>query len=222
MKFKKLSLCSITKGRRIMCDIKQIWIRLKRFRYRCGYGVHSPFAFNFIANVIYEKTLYYAYQELEKGKCAGRTEKERRSRRSRKVNRLLFRLVNWAQPLTVVDGGCSPMASDYLRAAKKATEYVALASVDTTGLLERRSIDFLYIDRPEDMAFMECLFEYGAGQAGDRLVIVIRNIYRSAATKTFWKQVTADERVGVTFDLYDVGILFFDRSKIKQHYVVSF
>ena len=39
--------------------------RLSRFRYRCGYGVHSPFAFSLITDVIYEKMPYYAYDLLK-------------------------------------------------------------------------------------------------------------------------------------------------------------
>lgn len=31
-----------------------------------------------------------------------------------------------------------------------------------------------------------------------------------------------DEKVGITFDLYDIGILFFDKTKIKQDYIVNF
>ncbi|MDR0658532.1 MAG: hypothetical protein LBG18_06335 [Mediterranea sp.] len=205
-----------------MRNIKQALIWLKRFPYRCGYGVHSPFAFNFITNVIYERTPYYAYRELENEKRAGRMSKERESCRSKKVNRLLFRLVNWAQPLTVVDSGCSQITSGYLRAARRGAEYIPLVSMDTIGLLRERSIDFLYIDRPEDIAFMENLFEYGVERVGDRSMIVIWDIYHSTATKAFWKQVTADERVGITFDLYYLGILFFDKSKIKQHYTVNF
>ena len=40
--------------------------------------------------------------------------------------------------------------------------------------------------------------------------------------KTLWNQLKEDERVGVTFDLYDLGLLFFDKTKIKQHYIVNF
>lgn len=36
------------------------------------------------------------------------------------------------------------------------------------------------------------------------------------------EQLKEDERVGVTFDLYDLGLLFFDKTKIKQHYIVNF
>ena len=41
--------------------LKRPLIWLSRFRYRCGYGVHSPFAFSLITDVIYEKMPYYAY-----------------------------------------------------------------------------------------------------------------------------------------------------------------
>ena len=33
---------------------------LLRFRKRCGYGIHSPFAFQFVTGVIYEKGAYFA------------------------------------------------------------------------------------------------------------------------------------------------------------------
>ena len=49
----------------LLC-IKRPFIWLSRFRYRCGYGVHSPFAFSLITDVIYEKMPYYAYSSLKK------------------------------------------------------------------------------------------------------------------------------------------------------------
>ena len=66
-----------------------IWLR--RFRHRKGYGVHSPYAYNFLRDVIYESNHYYAYDEIEKkvkGNCWQRMV-------MRKRERLLFRLKNW-------------------------------------------------------------------------------------------------------------------------------
>ena len=40
--------------------------------------------------------------------------------------------------------------------------------------------------------------------------------------KKLWKRMMQDEKVGITFDLYDIGILFFDKTKIKQDYIVNF
>lgn len=205
-----------------MCNLKQLLIWLKRFKYRCGYGVHSPFAFDFITNVIYEKTPYYAYVDIENelAEQVGRVKRE--GGHSRKTNCLLFRLVNRVQPQIIIDGGKAGRTSFYLQAGKKTIGYIPLFSEDMAVLSSIPRVDFLYIDRPEDLLFVERLFEYGVAHAEPHAMIVIRGIYCSAAMKTFWKRAIADERVGITFDLYDIGILFFDRSKIKQHYMVNF
>lgn len=96
--------------------LKRPFIWLRRFRHRCGYGVHSPFAFDLITRVIYEKAPYYKYKDLaeeeeklapEKGVC---WEYE-----SRKVKRLLFRLVNYARPDTLVDFGTLSASSRLTR-----------------------------------------------------------------------------------------------------------
>ena len=66
-----------------------IW--LKRLPHRKGYGVHSPFAYNFLRDVVYESNHYYAYEDIEhhlKGNWWQR-------RCQRKRERLLFRLRNW-------------------------------------------------------------------------------------------------------------------------------
>ena len=90
----------------ILLTLKRPFIWLYRFRHRCGYGVHSPFAFNLITHVIYESTAYYKYEELAKAQKQLELEKDRRWKyESKKVKRLLFRLVNYTQPETIVDAG---------------------------------------------------------------------------------------------------------------------
>ena len=92
---------------RILLTLKRPFIWLYRFRHRCGYGVHSPFAFNLITHVIYESTAYYKYEELAKAQKQLELEKDKRWKyESKKVKRLLFRLVNYTQPETIVEDAC--------------------------------------------------------------------------------------------------------------------
>ena len=39
--------------------------------------------------------------------------------------------------------------------------------------------------------------------------------------RKFWKRIKEDDRVTVTFDLYDVGIAFARKDLCRQHYVVN-
>ena len=71
---------------------------LKRFRNRCGYGIHSPFAFQFVTGVIYEKGEYYAYDALEN---LYRQESNHELRL--KDCKLLFRLANFAHAKTAYE-----------------------------------------------------------------------------------------------------------------------
>lgn len=46
--------------------------------------------------------------------------------------------------------------------------------------------------------------------------------YADSIKKRWWKSVIADNRVTVSFDLYDVGILFFNPKRCKEHRIVNF
>ena len=71
-----------------------IW--LARFRHRKGYGVHSPFAFRFITDVIYESHPYYGYALLDRGLPLSMRLRVRRGLH------LLLRIANHLQPSTIV------------------------------------------------------------------------------------------------------------------------
>lgn len=101
--------------------LKRPFVWLRRFRHRRGYGVHSPFAFDFITRVVYEHTPYYQYKELsaEQRRLASEKGHSWACRESQKVKRLLFRLVNRAQPTFIVSVGPDSAAELYMKAAKR-------------------------------------------------------------------------------------------------------
>lgn len=207
---------------RVTLLLKRPFIWLCRFRHRCGYGVHSPFAFHLITQVIYEKIPYYKYQDLaaeekkayEKDKC--------QKYESKKTKRLLFRLVNYAQPDTIVDAGSLSTSSLYLKAAKKEADYISASHL--SGLFSEAGVpvDFLYLHDYRQPGFMEEAFHVCAARTTGKSVFVVEGIHYTTPMKALWKHMQQDERVGITFDLYDLGILFFDKTKIKQDYIINY
>lgn len=202
---------------------KRPFIWLSRFRHRCGYGVHSPFAFDLITRVIYERTPYYAYKQLgveqqQQQKLHGR----RWTRESGKVKRLLFRLVNRAQPSMILDVGVPSAASLYLQAGKTSADYWQVTDASELILEQGVPVDFLYLHHVADAPFVEKVFDVCASRTTPQSLFLVEGIGYNRAMKAVWKRMQADPRVGITFDLYDLGILFFDKAKIKQHYLVNF
>ena len=58
--------------------------------------------------------------------------------------------------------------------------------------------------------------------AGQKGVIIIRNIWNSTETQQRWHTLQQRDDVGITFDLYDIGICFLDTHIYKQHYRLNF
>ena len=51
------------------------------------------------------------------------------------------------------------------------------------------------------------------------MVIVVEDMGKKQK-KEWWKEIINDERVGVTFQMKKIGLLFFDKKMTKQHYVL--
>lgn len=202
-----------------LLSLKRPFVWIKRFRNRCGYGVHSPFAFDFITNVVYEKTPYYAYYEL-KQKVEAREVAFKRD--SEKTNRLLFRLVNRMQPGVIIDAGDCSLSALYLQHAKKDAGYLSMSSLPDFFPEKTDKADFLYLHKYADVKFVREVLSSFLPRAHSKSLFVIEGIHYSREMKALWRNVLEDERVSLTFDLYDLGILFFDKRKFKQHYVVNF
>lgn len=203
--------------------LKRPFVWLRRFRYRCGYGVHSPFAFSLITQVIYECTPYYKYKDLaaEQKKLAPQKDKYWKYE-SRKIKRLLFRLVNYTQPDIIVDAGRLAASSLYLKAGKENADYTSATDLAELFLESGVPVDFLYLHDYQRPEFVEEVFRTCAARTTKKSIFVIEGICYTSQMKALWNRMQQDKRVGITFDLYDLGILFFDKTKIKQDYIVNF
>lgn len=218
----------------------RIWNWCCRFRHRCGYGVHSPSDFFLITSVIYEKTPYYAFQILHYDREDMATWPHYRE----KTDCLLFRLVNYWQPNSILEIGTgSGIETRYMAEAKQAP----LLTLDdkekeqvTRFLASYRQVNYRTGDvlRLLDDALhgKECpqlvhightpyykeAFEQLLPLVTNRTCMIVGTPYATQAKKKWWKQVIADSRTGVTFDLYDIGIVFFDKKRVKEHRIVNF
>lgn len=90
-----------------MGDWRRYITALSRHHRSGGFGIHSPFAFRFVRNVLRERLPYYAYQELETLRQAVLAQCPRHSRPviGKKDARMLFRIVNAFSPTRILQIG---------------------------------------------------------------------------------------------------------------------
>lgn len=168
------------------------YVWLTRIRHRCGYGVHSPFAFNFLVDVVYERSTYYAYKELDSNLLFWQRF------RIRQCLHLLFRIANYRQPRIAYVDTLSPLPADYLRAGCR--------NCSIRHTLPEGDVDLCFLSAPDDRA---------VAHIGPHGMLIVDNLERH---RKWFRSIPAV----VTFDLWDIGIAFFNTKYNKQHYIINF
>lgn len=213
-----------------------------RIRHRRGYGVHSPFAFNLITRVFYERWPYYAYRPLSE--LRHKIHPLRELTNPVRVDRLLLRLANYVQPGHILELGTnSGLSACYLASGCASKPLLTLDSTDQTTqgmfqshpniqhqtgevgsllsafLAKHPQVGMVHFNSGTPQpAWMEQLLPHTNADS----LFVIEGIHNSNAMLAWWNKLKQDSRTGISFDLYDLGLLFFDHNMYKQHYLINF
>lgn len=219
------------------------WNWCRRFRHRKGYGVHSPSDFYLITSVIYEQAAYNAYHPLHELRQAIGNDK---ACYREKTDKLLLRLANYLQPTSILEVGTgngidtcylasgkrcpllslsdteeadalgSPVLSDYPMVTQRHGNLSALLQEETAKGTLPPLVHLAHTDH-----YREC-FEQILPHVSTATCIIVGTPYATRRKRMWWEEIIQDPRTGVTFDLYDVGIVFFDKKRIKEHRIVNF
>lgn len=184
---------------------------LRRIKYCRGFGVQSPSAYRFIRYVINEHYPYYAYDELRK-------ELPRLDSLTRKRMELYFRVANYRQ---------ASLWLDYSRRDDTIATYVwrgcnATRVRNIADSQQPVSGDKIEVLRICPIAGCESLLAAALKQADDRTLFVIEDIGYNDTAKRMWHTLLESDITSVSYDLYYLGIAFFDRKRYKANYVVNF
>ena len=89
-------------------------------------------------------------------------------------------------------------------------------------LSEKEKIDFVFFDgnhrkEPTLNYFRQCLDKVHEGS-----VFIFDDIYWSLEMKEAWSEIKMNEQVTVTLDLFYLGIVFFRKEQVKQHFIIRY
>lgn len=184
---------------------------LRRIKYCRGFGVQSPSAYRFIRYVINEHYPYYAYDELRK-------ELPRLDSLTRKRMELYFRVANFRQASLWLDF-CerNDVIATYVGRGCHATQVRRI-----TDLRQITADDRIEVLRICPTAGSEAVLEAALQQADDHTLFIIEDIGYNDTAKRMWQKLLESDITSVSYDLYYLGIAFFDRKRYKANYVVNF
>ena len=81
-------------------------------------------------------------------------------------------------------------------------------------------LDVAFIDANHTYMSTCEYFDVLAEKVHEKSVIVVDDIHYSEEMEKAWKAICADERVTSTIDLYQMGLVFFDKHYWKRHYTM--
>ena len=200
--------------------------RIKRFfikwaRLLChsgGHGIHSPFAFGFVMNVVYTPHPYYFFTAPKQKKL---------SKKERKTGELLFRLAERYRLSTIVAiGNQSPHLTTYVTAVSNKIKLFHIESVKASIKEIEKELSlcpalFLFDDNATKNEWLG-FYERIKASIPENSVIVMPDIQENSEKKAFWDNFYQNQPTGVLFDLYDIGIIFLKKELHKKRYIVSF
>ncbi|MFT3945559.1 MAG: class I SAM-dependent methyltransferase [Agriterribacter sp.] len=231
-----------------------------------GHGVHSPFVFNFITNVLNDKRAFYAFSNIEyireqllhsddvievQDFGAGSSVMQQKTRKisdiakwslkPRKYAQLLFRMVNYYQPKTIVELGTSlGITTAYLASANRNAAVYSFEGADTiaeraqaffnkSGLqniqlikgnfdntflpaLRRiNEVDFAFIDGNHRKEPTLRYFNQLLPYLHNNAIVILDDIHWSREMEEAWNAIKLLDCVTCSIDLFFIGIVLISK-----------
>lgn len=228
-----------------------------------GHGIHSPFVFDFIQKVLRDKQKYPCYSSIENerrkllsnetiievedfGAGSSMIKSKKRkvkdiaatSLKPRKYAQLLYRIVQYYQPATIVELGTSlGITTAYLSAGNKNAKLYSFEGSANISTIARATFDSLQIKNIEiiqgDFAktlplfrpalpFIDLVFIDGnhrkeptlqyfndfLGMSNDHSILIFDDIHWSSEMEEAWSQIQQHPAVTLTIDLFFIGLVF--------------
>ncbi len=240
------------------------------------HGIHSPFVFKLYTEVITDKNRFYAFDELDKirkqllhnqqtievidlgagSKKMNNTRKvadiAKYSIANKKYSELLFRLVNYFKPVSVLELGTSlGLSTLYMAHAIPKANIISIEGCPNTyafarqliassgvknielinasfddafeSSLQNKKFDVVYIDGNHTYEATIKYFHLLLNNTNENSLLIFDDIYWTAGMTKAWEEIKAHPTVTVSIDLYKVGLVFFRKeNKQKEHFCLRY
>lgn len=216
------------------------------------HGLHSPFVYHLVDEVIYDRSERSDYAEIEKlhQKLLQDQSAVMPSKRS-KIHRLIYRLVEEFTPRNILEIGTNVGISTlYLAKAAPSARIITIQTYSETdnsvqnfkslqtnnveylvqnedhtvaGIISKvKNLDIVFVAAERRMESPLDYFYICLPKISSKSIMIFETIYLSKATKEAWEEIKAHPSVTVTVDLFWIGMVFFKDDQAKEHFRIRF
>lgn len=237
--------------------------------------MHSPFVFEFITKVLNDKTVYPEYKKVEAlrsqllsdntvlevedlGAGSVIDKKNKRSISSiaknaakpKKFGQLLFRMIKYYQPATILELGTSlGITTSYLSLAKPGARSITMEGAKEIAEVAKRNLRNLEIRNSEliegnfdntlssvvrqlstvDFAFIDGnhrkeptlrYFQQLLAKTNNNSILVFDDIHWSSEMEATWEIIKNNSAVTCSIDLFFIGIVFFKKAFKEKRHFI--
>lgn len=236
-----------------------------------GYGIHSPFVFEFVTKVLNDDRQFYCFKTIEALRAQLQQAKTeitlqdfgagsrvhasykrkvadiaRSSLKPKKFAQLLFRMVNFYQPVNILELGTSlGITTAYLASANTNANVVTMEGAKAVAAIAQinfhqlqlnnikivegnfddilaptlnkfSKIDFAFIDGNHRKEPTLNYFQQILVKTTDNSILVFDDIHWSKEMEETWDIIKAHSRVTLSIDLFFIGIVFFRKEQKEK------
>jgi len=176
------------------------------------HGLHSPFVYRLVDEVIYDFSDKKLYADLENVLPDRKKLNE--------ADKMLFRIIADWQPLDVsVIGECAPADRIILdHAANKLASGIHARQSDrnSPNIHTTAFIDAAMNNSP-DNELEQLLVNLQEGT-----MLVVKNNHRHSHARSLWKRLKGHPNVTISVDLFWLGLIFHRPGKVKEDFLIKF
>jgi predicted O-methyltransferase YrrM len=256
-------------------------LALKYFKYWLtaanakGHGVHSPFVYDFIKNILNDKRQFDCFRYIESLRSELKNDNTeinvpdfgagsrmqlnnkrkisaiaRSSLKPKKYSQLLFRIVHYYKPATIIELGTSlGITTSYLSFANPDAGIITMEGAHEVAAVARKNFNQLYLSNIKiiegnfdetlsivnsqlsivDFAFIDGnhrkqptlnYFHQLLNKASESSIFIFDDIHWSEEMEEAWNEIKQHSSVTLTIDLFFIGIVFFRTEQKTKEHFV--
>ena len=259
--------------------ILQITFRYIKYLFNSTnkYSLHSPYMYSFSANVIYKRTpkeetgeinnlrsklyqnnQYITIKDFGEGSAINKKRKRKikdiakNSSKNSKYGELLFRLVQFSEPKSMIELGTSfGISTCYLakgnpkaniktfegcpESAKIASDNFKELNISNINIIVgdfkntlkdnfnlNNKTELIFIDGNHNQNSTIEYFELSLKVSNTKTIIVFDDIHWSSGMEKAWEYIKKSDKITATIDLFFIGIVFLDPKLSKEDFIIRF